>query len=203
VPDPTALTDAAIERVTDTLRRELQSAVKIIEQRLSGMDTATELQLREAISRVDNLARLHEEKFAGVSLQFDERDERVKEAAKAAQEALNAALLAAKELVGQQAESQGQASALSAAAFTKLIDQLGLRMEAMQKAYDQQLGEVKDRQTRAEGTLSGGEKSDDTQRNTRGEKREQSNLVIGAVALIITILVIVVPLIAFLASKGK
>src|SRR5580658_3724506 len=62
--------------------------------------------------------------FAGIQTQFIERDTRVEQTAKGSKEALDAALQAAKEAVGEQNKSNSVAIAKSEAATNKQMDQL-------------------------------------------------------------------------------
>src|SRR5579859_1583848 len=102
VPDPTVLTTAQ-------LLRELAALRELVFIRLDGMDKATTL-LSETVNRtptviqteISHVRELIDERFDGVSRQFEDRDVRTAQAAKAGKEALDAALQSAKELVAQQ-----------------------------------------------------------------------------------------------------
>jgi hypothetical protein len=165
-PDPTRLT-------TDQLRRELSALREILTARLDAMDTATELlsatvnrtptviqieisHVRELMSeKLASLGGSAEERFRSIGLQFAERDTRTENAAKASKEALDAALLAAKELVAQQNEANAQAADKAEQSTIKQIDQIGIRIDTMQKALDDRLTELKERIDRGEGTNVG------------------------------------------------
>jgi hypothetical protein len=83
-------------------------------------------------------------KFEGITTQFSERDTRVNQMAEASKEALNAALQAAKELVGGQ--QQGNSLAITA---------LGTTFQQTTKATDEKIDDLKERLTRIEGTGKG------------------------------------------------
>ncbi len=68
---------------------------------------------------------------------------------------MDAALQAAKEAVGEQNKSSALAIAKSEAATTKQIDQLAGVIQTMTKAFDDKVGDVKDRLTRIEGAKQG------------------------------------------------
>lgn len=118
VPDPTVLTTAQLIREVFGLR-------ELIEARLEGMDKAIEL-LQEATDRipahmketVQTLRELHDEKFAGIDTQFQERDTRTAETASLNKLAIDAALQAQKEAAGKSEEG-----------FTKQIEKLGELIE--------------------------------------------------------------------------
>jgi hypothetical protein len=105
IPGPPYLT-------TEELRRDVSALREILQARLDGMDRAAVV-LSETVNRtptaiqtaISHLKELHEERFDSIALQFRERDVRTEQAAKAGKEALDAALLSAKELVAQQNEA--------------------------------------------------------------------------------------------------
>lgn len=133
VPDPTALTTAA-------LTREVQSLKELILTRLDAMDKALILlQTRadrvpsEVDIKVGQLQALHGEKFRSVDNQFI-----------ASSTALAAALQAAKEAVDK--GSQGT---------TKTIDQLAAVMGVETKSVNDKVTELRERLTKIEGRDSG------------------------------------------------
>ena len=149
--DPTALT-------TDQLRRELSALREIITARLDGYDTATAL-LSETVNRTPTVIQTEithvrelmdgkltsvQQQFGGIAQRFEERDIRTEQAAKAGKEALDAALLSAKELVAQQNEANRGEAAKTEQNFTKQIDAQAARID-----------ELKERIDRGEGSTSG------------------------------------------------
>ncbi len=188
IPDPTHLTREAVAAATDVSRRELASSMATVEARLHAMDEAGTLKLdlireiRPATERlIEHLRALHEVKFTAIDQRFEERDVRTEQAASAGKQALDAALQAAKELVGQQNKAATDAAAVMIANFTKLIDQLGLRLESLQKSYDDRLTELKERIDRGEGAQRG---SADAGTATR--------LNIGAVLGVVSVLLVLI-----------
>lgn len=139
------------------LRRELSGLREVLVARLDGMDRATEL-LSETVNRtpteiqkeIGHLSTLVDEKFDSVDLRFDERDVRTEQAAKASKEALDAALLAAKELVSQQNEANAATNDKTEQSTIKQIDQIGIRIDTMQKGFDDRVTELKERIDRGE-----------------------------------------------------
>jgi hypothetical protein len=166
VPDPTALTTAQLRRELATLRElveaQISTASAALTARLDAMDEANGLRLdgmREvpAVIReqIAHLKELHDEKFSSIALQFAERDTRTEQAAKASKEALDAALLAAKELVSQQNEANSATADKAEQSTIKQIDQIGIRIDTMQKALDDRITEIKERIDRGEGGTQG------------------------------------------------
>jgi hypothetical protein len=145
VPDPTFLT-------TQQLIREIKTAREIIETRLDGMDKAIEL-LQAATDRypalvtqtVGRLQELHEEKFRSIAVQFAERDTRTEQTSRDSKVAVDAALSAQVKSVDAQNISNSVAIAKSEAGFTKQIDQIGALIQAMGKATDDKIDDIKTR----------------------------------------------------------
>lgn len=174
VPDPTILT-------TEQLRRELASLREILQARLDGMDRATAL-LSETVNRtptviqteISHLRELMEEKFGSIAQQFRERDVRTEQAAKAGKEALDAALLAAKELVTQQNEANRGEAAKTEQNFTKQIDAQAARID-----------ELKERIDRGEGSDAGASVS-------RTERRLDTGQVLQAAIVAVAVLTFII-----------
>lgn len=165
-PDPT-------ERTIDSLRREIGALKEVlvglidgrfavISTRLDGADKAVKL-LQEATDKmpaevnqaIRRLQELHEEKFASIQLQFQERDVRVEQSSTATKIAVDAALQAAKEAVGAQNVSSAQAIAKSEAATTKQIDAIGTLIAAQAKSSDEKNDDIKSRVQMIEGHTKG------------------------------------------------
>jgi hypothetical protein len=174
-PDPTVLTTAALLREIGNLRESFQSTINGLEKgllaRIEAIEKAVEVAhgdavriptlLQEAIRNLHDLAwgkfEVMEEKFrtvqgqfALIATQFDERDTRVDQTAKASKEALDAALQAAKEAVGEQNKSNSVSIAKSEAATNKQIDQLNAQITQSTKASDDKFTDLKERIARIE-----------------------------------------------------
>ena len=193
-PDPSLLT-------TQNLRDGLANLKELIGARLDAMDTATSLRL-QAFDRVpadthDQIGHLKEvvgeklgvqnEKFRGIAKQFEERDVRTAQASGAADDALKAALQAAKELVGAQGEASAAAAVKSETSFAKQVDQIGTILQTTQLALDARITELKERIDRGEGSSSGAEMSINS-------KRQDNQLlisVIGALLLLVSLAIAV------------
>ncbi len=135
---------------------------ELLETRLGGMDKAIELlqkstdrQPEFVRSQVSQLQDLHDEKFHSIAIQFAERDTRTEQTSKDSKVAVDAALQAAKEAVGEQNKSSALAIAKSEAATTKQIDQIGVIIGATNKATDDKIDDIKTRLTQIEGQAKG------------------------------------------------
>jgi hypothetical protein len=185
-----------IEHIRDRLREETAAEVVqlrgLLEARLDGMDRAIRLQA-EIIDRVpeqrdraiQHLSELHDEKFASIALQFAERDVRTEQATEGAKQALDAALLAQKELVAQQNEANSAAAAKAEASFTKQIDQIGTIIQTLEKALDARITELKERIDRGEGSTAGAAGSRSDRRLDTGQVLTTLSVLAAVVGLLI------------------
>lgn len=125
-----------------------------LEARIDGMDRANVL-LQQILDRtplivdekIEALGRLHEEKFLSIAGQFRERDVRTEQSSKDSKVAVDAALQAAKEAVGEQNKSSALAIAKSEASTVKQIDQLGLLIATQATGFNDKVADLKDRIT--------------------------------------------------------
>ncbi len=150
VPDPTILTTQQLYREIAASREIIEANIHVLETRLTGMDTATELNKTETDKiprmideKICQLRKLTDEKFDGVEKQFLERDTRTDKIAELGQKALEAALSAAKEAVGKTEVS-----------FTKQIDTTLAQIQAEKKATDDKFEDVKGRLTTLESSIN-------------------------------------------------
>jgi hypothetical protein len=173
IPDPSILTTEALDKAVAELRAFVgdgQKALReILETRLGGMDKAIQL-LQDTADKFpawvdEKIAALRDvneqrfvaltdttaEKFSSIQTQFTERDVRTEQAAGAVKIAVDAALQAQKEAAGEQNRSNTLAQTKSETATTKQIDQMSTLIQNVTKAFDDKIGDVKDRLTRIEG----------------------------------------------------
>ncbi len=196
VPDPTVLT-------TQQLVREIAASREIIETRLDAMDIATQINKvandnipRMIDEKVRQLSILVDEKIAGlmekfhsVDVQFKERDTRTEQSSKDSKVAVDAALQAAKEAVGEQNKSSALAIAKSEAATNKQLDQIGTLIQTTTKGLDEKINDLKGRLDRGEG-----------QKVSAVENKGQQNWFIGlfvigglsVVSIIITVVALII-----------
>jgi hypothetical protein len=163
-----------------------------LETRFNGMDRAIRLHA-EIIDRVPaerdmaikHLEELHDEKFGSIAVQFAERDVRSEQASEGAKRALDAALLAQKELVAQQNEANSAAAAKAEASFTKQIDQIGTIIQTQEKALDARITELKERIDRAEGSTEGAAGSRSDRRLDTGQVLTTLSVIAAVIGLLI------------------
>ena len=173
IPDPTVLTTQQLLAASAVLRDAIDAVRKVIETRLDGMDKAIEL-LRVTStekfplmveSKVLNLKDLHDEKFKSIQTQFLERDTRTEQTSRDSKVAVDAALQAAKEAVGEQNKSSALAIAKSEAATTKQIDQIIALITTTTAGLNDKISDLKDRLTLIEGKGFGSATTATSQQN--------------------------------------
>jgi hypothetical protein len=197
-PDPTVATNESLARGDAAERDYVIGQLDVIRERLRGIDRATEL-LNETVNRVPTdldvaigrVTDLIEEKFKTVDTQFLERDERGSLLKKASDDALAAALQAAKELVGVQAQAASDAATKAETSFTKQIDQIGVQIVSGQNALDARITELKERIDRGEGNSQGVHEQRTEQRLSTG----QAIAIFGGVVAFLALIVVVIALI--------
>ena len=183
IPDPSLLT-------TQVIRDGLANLKALVNARMDAMDTATGLRIdilnrvpAETEKLIKHLREVQDEKFHTIDNQFVERDVRTAQASVAADDALKAALQAAKELVGAQGEASSAAAVKSETSFAKQIDQLGTIIQTMQLALDARITELKERIDRFEASSSGANLS----RNERRSENQMTLSVVGALLLLVSV----------------
>ena len=150
VPDPTVLT-------TQQLAVAILNLKELFESRMSGMDKAVEL-LQQTANRsptVNEVYMQHEERFKSIAVQFAERDIRTEQTSRDSKVAVDAALQAAKEAVGEQNKSSALAIAKSEAATTKQMDQIAVIIQTTNSGVNDKIDDIKDRITSIESKKTG------------------------------------------------
>jgi cation transport regulator ChaB len=195
VTDPSALTTQQLFREIGTAREIGETLIYGINQnittRIDGMDKAIEL-LQTSTDRTPNmvsasierLQELHEEKFESIATQFKERDTRTEQTSRDSKVAVDAALQAAKEAVGEQNKSNALAIAKSEATFTKQIDQIGVLISTMQKGIDDKIDDIKNRLQAIESRKQG-------EGDSRRDMGDLVGYLIGGVGMIIAVITLV------------
>jgi len=181
-PDPTILTTQALER-------EIANLQRLIETRLDGNDKSTDLRIGEIAKIPADTARLiahlrglMETRFNSIALQFAERDIRVETSARAGKEALDAALLAAKELVGTTNTANAIAALKSEEAVAKQIESLVAQGRATAEATDARIADLKERFDRG----------DDRPSIRDREYRSEQRLDIGQYIAFISVILVII-----------
>jgi ABC-type Fe2+-enterobactin transport system substrate-binding protein len=142
---------------TAQLQREIQWLRELLEGRMDSSDRAVEL-VQSIVNKSPTIAEIfakHEQMFQNIQTQFSERDTRTEQTSRDSKVAVDAALQAAKEAVGEQNKSSALAIAKSEAATTKQIDQIGVTFQTMERALNDKVSDLKDRITAREGHSKG------------------------------------------------
>jgi hypothetical protein len=198
IPDPTPLTTAQ-------LHREIEALTTVFDTRLIGNDKAISILQQFANSMptpalvqasVDALQLVVNERFNSIALQFQERDVRTDQTSRDSKVAVDAALQAAKEAVGEQNKSSALAIAKSESSTQKQIDQQGVLIATATAALNDKIVDMKGRLIRIEEGRAGvlEHKVDDQHRG--------SNQMQG-VGLMVAIGVAILGLVGFLMAQSN
>jgi hypothetical protein len=178
VPDPTILT-------TEALHREINALKELLQARFDAMERATEIRDRHMKElegmigvKVEQLQELHAEKFRSIAVQFAERDTRTEQTSRDSKVAVDAALQAAKEAVGEQNRSSALAISKSEAATTKQIDQQGTLIQTTTLGLNDKIDDLKERLTSIEGRSKG--------------MADGWGLIVGGIMLVVAVVTVVV-----------
>lgn len=142
-PDPTALTTDTVQRETKALREILEARIIGMERDIARIQGEVNDSSDDVEQRVKHLEALHGEKFHSIETQFTERDIRTEQAARDSKIAIDAALQAAKEAVGEQNRSSALAVAKSEASTTKQIDQMATLIQSMTNGLNDKIEDLK------------------------------------------------------------
>jgi cation transport regulator ChaB len=179
-----------IERVTTEANNQTDHLKALHNGRFEGMDKAVKLlqditdRIPETIDeKIGSLRQIQDEKFSSIQVQFKERDVRTDQSSKDSKVAVDAALQAAKEAVGEQNKSSAMAISKSEASVVKQIDQMGLLITTQAKAVDDKFSDIKDRLTRIEGKGEGKVGADTTHQASSSQIFTIISLIIAFVSV--------------------
>lgn len=159
VPDPTVMTTQAVNMAITAVREVFAVRFDALDKAIILVQTIADRQPGLIAAEVRRLRELHDEKFTSIQTQFTERDIRTEQTARDSKVAVDAALQAAKEAVGEQNKSSALAIAKSEASTTKQIDQISVLIETMKRGLDDKIDDIKTRITQIEGQKTGQESS--------------------------------------------
>jgi polyhydroxyalkanoate synthesis regulator phasin len=181
VPDPSVLTTQALLREIGGLREllsqrveSIEKAVEVAHNNLVRVPTDVDRtvgHLREVVHEKFNTVS---ERFDGIATQFAERDTRVEQTARAGEEALKAALQAAKELVGTQSAS-----------FSISIDKAEAATEKRFDAANDKIEDLKERLTLLEGQGRGKVDAVATRQASTFNVANVISVILGVLALLV------------------
>ena len=166
-PDPTIATNEAVARAMISERDYVDGEIKVLVERLNGIDTATTLRLEElnktpaqVDEKIKHLSELTDERFKSVQTQFGERDDRSKAEGVANEVKVNAAF-AAQEKVAVQYNLASQASVDKSEKNTyELIRQNQETTKVGFQAQADQISDLKERLTKVESVRLGNKETD-------------------------------------------
>lgn len=162
IPDPTVLTTEQLNRAILAERDFVKGQLQVLEERLAGIDRATELRLRDIVEiprvvdeKVGNLQELAEEKFSSIQTQFLERDTRQEREARDNKVAVDAAFAAQKEAAAKQDEGNQKAIDKSERATAETIKTLADANAQSAEALGGKIDDLKERVARVESAKQG------------------------------------------------
>ena len=162
VPDPTELTSRALTRIEKTIHDYIDAQVSIRDERLRGIDAATQLRLdtiNHIPGRIDEkvatLSALTDERIRSIGVQFVERDTRAEREARDNKVAVDAAFAAQKEAAAKQDEGNQKAIDKSEIATAEKIEKLAELFRTTVGGLSDKIEDVKDRVGRIESTKVG------------------------------------------------
>jgi hypothetical protein len=206
--DPTSLTTDAVDHAKAELRREMLGLREVIEARVLAVEQSADLRIQALrampadianqithlelllMSRIESLERVHSGCFDAIAQQFAERDVRTEQDKKASKEALDAALLAQKESVGQQNEANTKANEKTETNTTKQIDQIGVLITTLEKSLTDRITELKERIDRGEGTGVGARDAQADQRADEGAHRQGQGIYLQVTSIVVSLVAI-------------
>jgi hypothetical protein len=186
IEETQGLLRAAIERLPEERQEQAQLLQRELDRRIVVLDKADAETRDEILTSIEHLHKLHEERFASIAQQFQERDTRSDQDKKSSKEALDAALLAQKESVSQQNDANTTAATKSETSFTKQIDQIGTLIATLEKSLTDRITELKERIDRGEGTGQGVRQANDDRHGLIGS----TTSILLVIAAFLSILVV-------------
>lgn len=143
--DPSQLTQRQILREVSLLEDKIVTRLVAEEKNIDKLVSQFE-RVPDIVDRsIMQLNAVHAEKFNSIQTQFRERDTRAEQTSKDSKTAVDAALQAAKEAVGEQNKSSALAITKSETATTKQIDQIYTLIAASNKSTDEKINDLKGR----------------------------------------------------------
>ena len=172
-----------IRSIIETRLDDMDKGVRLLQEIADKAPARTDEKIKALAGVSEEKFRVHEEKFNSIQLQFRERDVRTEQSSKDSKVAVDAALQAAKEAVGEQNKSSALAIAKSEAATTKQIDQMTQIIQTGNKGLDDKIADMKERVTVLEGAV----RASQIQRTESSQTQHFSaSLIVAIIAVIIS-----------------
>lgn len=170
--DPSALTAqmilrevSSLEKLTTQRMDAIERAVEVAHNDLVRVPTDVQKSVTALRELLESRFNVTEEKFRSIQVQFTERDVRTEQTQRDSKVAVDAALQAAKEAVGEQNRSSALAISKSELSTNKQLDQLQLLISAVREGLNVSIIEVKERIARVESVAQGRTEEKVTQRD--------------------------------------
>jgi hypothetical protein len=144
VPDPTVLTQQAVDRSLSAYRKEMDVV-------LAGIDRDISAQREYLLGEIRRVKDVHDERFTGIGTQFTERDERTKQAAQDSKVSLDAGLAGQKEAAFEAQKSSALAIGKSEDATKEALSSQAATTSISIRALEKELGELRSRLDRLPG----------------------------------------------------
>ncbi|GAC1311137.1 MAG: hypothetical protein NVSMB19_25520 [Vulcanimicrobiaceae bacterium] len=175
----------ASDRAAETFAENLNRIPTQTDRQVGALEALHSARIAAVLESLVSRGDLTDEKFIGVDRQFIERDVRVLQSAAAATTAVNAALQAAKEAVGEQNKSFTLSIDKSETATMKQIDALLVTSQTATQGINTAIADVKERLTRIEGQKTGATDTTATQHMSASMTISIIGAVISAVVALI------------------
>lgn len=190
--DPTVVTKEAIDMAKEDLRREIAASKELTDLSRDSLRT----EVMSDIRRVNDVA---DQKFDSVAQRFEEREIRFNTAVRENRVALDTALAAAKEAVEVQNKSDALSITKAEVATQKQIDALVELFNTRTDSLNIQIGDVKSRLDRGEGTVHGEDKSAAQLTAEKAQATAKTSMFIAAVGGAAYLIYLVLAI----STKGK
>ena len=198
-PPSVALTTEQLLRTAQAERDYVDGKIEVIEERLSGMDRATEL-LSETVNKVPtevqrevgNLATVVGEQLKSVDKQFGERDTRSEREARDNKLAVDAAFAAQEKQAVAESVSNQKAIDKSEVATNKAIDKLAELFESRVGGLSDSLSDLKTRVQAIESSKQGVVEQAEQNYQTREPTTARMMLLVAVVVGVFSVVAVVV-----------
>jgi hypothetical protein len=177
----------AIDKATDKFETNLNRIPTETDKAVGALRALHDERFASLALTVADNVLLSSERFSSVQRQFVERDTRVEQTAKDSKVAVDAALQAAKEAVGEQNKNSALAIAKSEAATIKQIDQQAATLGATALGLDGKIADLKERVTRIEAQAIGWAQADNKTQVSKVSSSSSNALTVSVVVAFVTI----------------
>lgn len=200
-PDPSVYVQAAIDRSSKSEREWTVAQLRVLSERLDGIDRATQL-LNETVNRTPtdiqkeilHLRELTTEHFDSIALQFVERDVRAEREARDNTKAVDAAFAAQKEAAQKQDDANAKAIDKSEKATAETIKTNQEVGNKVTDAIRDQLNDLKTKVDRMEARTNGSIEQ-------RTESRQSNAAFYATVGMGLTLILAAITIIGFIAAN--